>query len=156
MSHFAKIDDGIVTTVIVAEQGFVDTLEGTWVQTSYNTRGGAHTLGGTPLRKNYAGVDYIYDSVRDAFYVPKPHNSWVLDDTTCLWEAPIAYPYDGKTYTWDEFPLDIQQWIMRNKLDDQTAWINALATNFDHLGKHGFKSWEKYNKSIRIYIASTF
>ena len=102
MSHFAKIDDGIVTTVIVAEQGFVDTLEGTWVQTSYNTRGGAHTLGGTPLRKNYAGVDYIYDSVRDAFYVPKPHNSWVLDDTTCLWEAPIAYPYDGKTYTWDE------------------------------------------------------
>jgi hypothetical protein len=102
MSHFAKVEDGIVTSVIVAEQNYVDTQEGTWVQTSYNTRGGIHMLSGTPLRKNYAGRGYIYDSVKDAFYVPKPHNSWALDNTTCLWEAPIAYPDDDKAYFWNE------------------------------------------------------
>jgi len=102
MSHFAKIEDILVTTVIVAEQDYIDTLEGTWVQTSYNTYGGIHSLGGTPLRKNYAGTGYIYDSVKDAFYEPKPHASWTLDDDTCYWEAPMAHPDDGKAYTWDE------------------------------------------------------
>jgi len=102
MSHFAKIESNLVTTVIVAEQDFIDTLEGTWVQTSYNTRGGVHSLGGTPLRKNYAGIGHIYDSSKDAFYIQKPHNSWTLDDDTCYWEAPITRPDDGEAYIWDE------------------------------------------------------
>jgi hypothetical protein len=111
MSHFAKIEDNLVTTVIVAEQDYIDTLEGTWVQTSYNSKGGVHygqdgnPDGGVALRKNYAGVDHTYDSVKDAFYEPKPHNSWTLDDDTCYWEPPIAYPDDDaidKGYNWDE------------------------------------------------------
>ena len=108
MSHFAKIKNGFVETVIVAEQDFVDTQEGTWVQTSYNTYGGQHSLGGTPLRKNYAGIGYIYDSTRDAFYSPKPYISWVLNETTCLWEPPVAYPDDDRRYTWDE---DTTRWV---------------------------------------------
>ena len=108
MSHFAKIEDNIVTTVIVAEQDFIDTLEGTWVQTSYNTKGGVHygqdgnPDGGVALRKNYAGIDYTYDSVKDAFYTSKPYASWTLDNTTCQWEAPITYPDDGEAYDWNE------------------------------------------------------
>jgi hypothetical protein len=102
MSHFAKINNGIVEQVIVAEQDFVDTLEGEWVQTSYNTHGGVHTLGGTPLRKNYAGIGYTYDRERDAFIPPKPFASWVLNEDTCLWDAPVAYPTDGGMYQWDE------------------------------------------------------
>ena len=102
MSHFAKIKNGFVETVIVAEQDFVDTQAGTWVQTSYNTYGGQHTLGGTPLRKNYAGIGYTYDSTRDAFYAPQPYPSWTLNETTCLWEAPVAYPDDDKNYAWNE------------------------------------------------------
>jgi|TARA_R110002124_G_scaffold58328_1_gene162508 hypothetical protein len=108
MSHFAKIEDNLVTTVIVAEQDFIDTLEGTWVQTSYNTRGGVHygqdnnPDGGVALRKNYAGIGMIYDSVKDAFYTSKPYASWTLDNTTCQWEAPIVYPDDDKLYKWDE------------------------------------------------------
>jgi len=102
MSHFAKIEDGIVTQVIVAEQDFVDTQAGTWVQTSYNTYGNQHRLGGTPLRKNYAGIGYVYDSTRDAFYTPQPYLSWTLNETNCLWEPPVAYPSDGKRYTWNE------------------------------------------------------
>ena len=108
MTHFAKIENNLVTTVIVAEQDFIDTLEGTWVQTSYNTRGGVHygqdgnPDGGVALRKNYAGIDSIYDSSKDAFYSQKPHNSWTLDDDTCHWEAPITYPDDGEAYYWDE------------------------------------------------------
>ena len=112
MSHFAKVCDGIVTQVIVAEaeffQTFVDSSPGEWIQTSYNTRGGVHTLGGTPLRKNYAGVGYAYDSVWDAFIPPKPYASWVLNENTCLWDAPTPYPTDGKTYNWDE---NTQQWV---------------------------------------------
>ena len=111
MSHFALIEDGVVTNVIVAEQDFIDTQSGTWVQTSYNTRAGVHTLGGTPLRKNYAGIGYVYDAERDAFYAPSPYPSWVLDEDTCTWEAPIAYPSDAseeKRYTWDESTLS---WI---------------------------------------------
>jgi hypothetical protein len=107
MSHFAQIDgNNIVTQVIVIEQDVVDTgLFGdptSWIQTSYNTSGGIHLLGGTPLRKNYAGIGYTYDSTRDAFIPPKPFNSWTLNETTCLWEAPILMPDDGKMYSWDE------------------------------------------------------
>jgi hypothetical protein len=106
MAHFAKVVDGKVTQVIVAEpeffETFVDTSPGEWIQTSYNTRGGQHTLGGTPLRKNYAGIGFTYDRTRDAFIPPQPFPSWTLDDETCLWNAPVAYPEDGKLYAWDE------------------------------------------------------
>ena len=102
MSHYAKIEDGIVTNLIVAEQDLIDTQEGTWVQTSYNTKGGVHANGETPLRKNYAGIGSTYDAERDAFYGPKPYPSWVLNNASCLWEAPVAHPNDGKIYTWNE------------------------------------------------------
>ena len=95
MSHFAKVEDGIVTQVIVAEQEFVDTQAGIWVQTSYNTHGGQHTLGNTPLRKNYAGIGYTYDSTRDAFYAPQPYASWTLNETSCLWEPPVEIIWVG-------------------------------------------------------------
>jgi hypothetical protein len=110
MSHFAKVEDGIVTQVIVIEQDVIDTgLFGTgWVQTSYNTQGGVHTQGGTPLRKNYAGIGYTYDEGRDAFIPPKPFNSWILNEDTCLWDAPTSMPTDGKTYNWDE---DTTSWV---------------------------------------------
>lgn len=108
MSHFAKVIDGIVTEVLVIEQDVIDTgLFGDpalFVQTSYNTRGGQHPEG-RPLRKNYAGIGFTYDAVRDAFYAPQPFPSWTLDDDTCLWEAPTAYPDDGKRYYWDEATL---------------------------------------------------
>jgi len=106
MAHFAKVNNGIVEQVIVAEQEFfntfVDTSPGQWIQTSYNTYGGVHTKGGTPLRKNYAGIGFTYDSVKDAFIPPKPYESWTLNDTTCLWEAPTPYPTDDKLYKWNE------------------------------------------------------
>ena len=112
MAHFAKVNNGIVEQVIVAEpeffQTFVDSSPGEWIQTSYNTHGGVHTLGGTPLRKNYAGIGYTYDSQRDAFIPPKPFASWVLNDDTCLWAAPVAMPDDGKQYQWNE---DTQAWV---------------------------------------------
>jgi hypothetical protein len=113
MSHFAQIDENnIVTQVIVIEQDVVDTgLFGdpaSWIQTSYNTHGGVHSQGGTPLRKNYAGIGYTYDSIRDAFIPPKPYNSWVLNETTCLYEAPTPMPTDGKIYNWDE---ETTSWI---------------------------------------------
>jgi len=108
VSHFAKVVNGIVTTVIVADQDFVDAQEGVWVQTSYNTHGGVHLNGDTPLRKNYAGIGYTYDSTRDAFYAPQPYASWTLNEGTCLWESPTAYPTDGKAYTWDE---DTTSWV---------------------------------------------
>jgi hypothetical protein len=106
MSHFAKVVDGVVTQVIVAEQEFfetfVDSSPGEWIQTSYNTHGGEHKLGGTPLRKNYAGIGFTYDRVKDAFIPPKPFASWLLNDDTCLWDAPVAKPDDDKDYAWDE------------------------------------------------------
>jgi hypothetical protein len=110
MAHFAQIDENnIVTRVLVIEQDVVDTgLFGepsSFVQTSYNTHGGIHTLGGTPLRKNYAGIGYTYDSGRDAFIPPKPFNSWTLVEDTCLWTAPVVMPTDGKVYSWDEEKL---------------------------------------------------
>lgn len=105
MAHFAKVVDGVVTQVIVAEpeffQTFVDSSPGEWIQTSYNTRGGQHPEG-RPLRKNYAGIGYTYDRTRDAFIPPKPFASWLLNEDTCLWDAPVAYPTDGKIYRWDE------------------------------------------------------
>ena len=106
MAHFAKIENNIVTEVMVAEQSFfdsfVDDSPGTWIQTSYNTIGGQHLLGGTHLRKNYAGVGFTYDSTKDAFIPPKEFDSWTLNETTCLWEPPVAMPSDGKKYEWNE------------------------------------------------------
>ena len=127
MSHFAKVVDGIVTNVIVAEQEFINTYEdglpGEWIQTSYNTRGGKHYApnshdedGGVALRKNYAGLGYTYDKTRDAFILPQPYNSWLLNEDTCQWDAPVPYPnprneenYDGKLYMWNE---DIINWVL--------------------------------------------
>lgn len=106
MGHFAKVLDGKVVQVIVAEpeffNTFVDTSAGTWLQTSYNTQGNKHLLGGTPLRGNYAGIGYIYDHSNDVFYAPQPFASWVLDQTDWTWKAPIEMPTDGKIYKWDE------------------------------------------------------
>jgi hypothetical protein len=104
MSHFAEIIDGVVQRVIVAEQDFIDSIPGQWVQTSYNTRGGQHPEG-RPLRKNYAGIGHVYDSVRDAFYAPQPHPSWTLDEETCFWNPPTPYPADGNAYAWNEESL---------------------------------------------------
>lgn len=103
MSHFAQVVDGIVTNVLVIEQDVIDTgLFGTgWVQTSYNTHGGVHPEG-RPLRKNYAGIGYTYDHERDAFIPPKPFPSWLLNEDTCLWGAPVPRPTEDKIYTWDE------------------------------------------------------
>jgi hypothetical protein len=110
MSHFAQIDkNNIVTQVLVIEQDVIDTgLFGepnSFVQTSYNTYGGVHRLGGTPLRKNYAGIGYTYDKNRDAFIPPTPFTSWVLNEDSCLWEAPTPMPTDDKQYSWDEVTL---------------------------------------------------
>lgn len=106
MAHFAEVVNGIVKRVIVAEQDFIDSgavgIPSRWVQTSYNTYAGKHKLGGTPLRKNYAGIGYTYDEQRDAFIPPKPYPSWNLNEDTCLWESPIPYPNDEKQYIWDE------------------------------------------------------
>jgi hypothetical protein len=115
MAHFAKVQDGIVTKVIVAEPDFFDTFvddsPGEWIQTSYNTIGGTHTLGGTPLRKNYAGVGFTYDRDRDAFIPPQSFASWTLDEDTCLWNAPVAYPSGDGHYQWDE---ETTSWIEDN------------------------------------------
>ena len=112
MSHFAKVLDGKIVQVIVAEpeffNTFVDSSPGQWLQTSYNTRGGAHygpdgePDGGDALRGNYAGVGYTYDHQNDVFYAPQPYPSWVLNQTTWLWGAPTPYPADGQLYAWDE------------------------------------------------------
>tara|TARA_S200000501_G_C20822994_1_gene743731 strand:- start:64 stop:456 length:393 start_codon:yes stop_codon:yes gene_type:complete len=115
MAHYAKVLDGKVINVIVAEADFfntfIDDTAGTWIQTSYNTRGGVHyePNSHTPssdqskaLRKNYAGIGFIYDKDKDAFYEPQPYASWTLNSTTCYWEPPVTYPSDGKVYDWDE------------------------------------------------------
>lgn len=106
MAHFAQVENGIVTQVIVAEQDVIDSgLFGAgWIQTSYNTYGGQHPEG-RPLRGNYAGISYTYDKENDVFYAPQPFPSWVLNTTTWLWNAPSPYPNDGKLYTWDENTL---------------------------------------------------
>lgn len=119
MAHFAKIDENnIVTQVLVIDQETINTGHfgdpSTFVQTSYNTRGGVHygqdgqPDNGVALRKNYAGIGYIYDPDRDAFYSPQPYASWTLNEETCYWEAPTPMPTDGKLYTWDE---DTTSWV---------------------------------------------
>lgn len=113
MAHYAFLDDNnIVTEVIVGKNEGEDGID--WEQhygdfrgqvckrTSYNTQAGVHTSGGTPYRKNYAGIGYSYDPLRDAFVPPKPYASWSLDETSCLWEPPVAYPTDGNVYSWNE------------------------------------------------------
>lgn len=111
MAHYAKIVEGKVINVIRADESFFDTFyddsPGEYIQTSYNTQGGEHKLGGTPLRKNFAGVGSTYDATRDAFYGPQPYESWTLNNTTCLWEAPVAHPNDEKKYNWNE---ETTQW----------------------------------------------
>lgn len=118
MSHFAKVIHGIVTEVLVIEHDVIDTGAfgdpSLWVQTSFNTHGGQHPEG-RPLRKNYAGVGYTYDAVRDAFYQPQPFPSWTLNQATCLWEAPTPCPNDGKPYIWNEALLS---WV---KVEELTA-----------------------------------
>jgi hypothetical protein len=115
MAHFAQIDENnIVVQVIV---GVDEPLDGetiyheatgqTWKKTSYNTYGGTHKTGGVPFRKNYAGVGYVYNATLDAFIPPQPYPSWILNEETCLWNAPIAYPEDGNRYLWDEA---LKQW----------------------------------------------
>ena len=115
MAHFAKVESGVVTQVIVIEQDVLNLGHwgdpALWVQTSYNTSGGVHRLNGTPLRKNYAGVGFVYDFTRDAFIPPKPFPSWVLNENTCLWDAPTPRPDDGKEYTWDE---TMTSWIEKS------------------------------------------
>lgn len=105
MSHFAKVLDGKVVQVIVAESDFfntfIDSSAGEWIQTSYNTYGNQHPEG-KPLRGNYAGLGFIYDRTNDVFYAPQPYSSWVLNKSTWLWEAPTSMPQDGKQYRWDE------------------------------------------------------
>jgi hypothetical protein len=107
MAHFAQIDENNrVVQVIVAEQDFIDSgLVGDparWIQTSYNTHAGEHRLGGTPLRKNYAGLGFTYDAGRDAFIPPKPYPSWQLVESSCIWQAPVSMPTDGNRYAWNE------------------------------------------------------
>ena len=122
MAHFAKLGVGNIVTavhvvhndIVTSEQAgvdFLNTLHKTnnvWKQTSYNTKGGVHLLGGTPFRKNYAGVGYTYDETRDAFIPPQTYPSWTLNEDTCQWEPPVAPPNDGKTYNWDE---ETTSWI---------------------------------------------
>lgn len=110
MAHWAEIDsDNKVIRVLVtennADEGYsflMSAFGGRWEKTSYNTRGGQHTQGGTPYRKNFAGVGYTFDEQRDAFIPKQPFPSWILNEDTCLWEAPLPYPTDGKSYLWNE------------------------------------------------------
>jgi hypothetical protein len=110
LAHFAKLDENNIVTFVTVGRQEDDGKEAelcartgdVYKQTSYNTHGGVHALGGTPLRKNYAGIGYTYDVGRDAFIPPKPYASWLLNEGTCLWDAPVAYPNDGKRYSWDE------------------------------------------------------
>jgi hypothetical protein len=126
MAHFAKVHNGIVEQVIVAEPeffvDFVDTSPGEWIQTSYNTMGGIHydPETGEPsedqskaLRKNYAGIGSTYDRVRDAFIPPKPYASWIFNEETCLWDPPTPKPNDGNEYVWNE---------------SETSWVDVTPT----------------------------
>lgn len=112
MAHFAKVENGTVTQVVVAEADFIATGAlgdpASWIQTSYNTRGNVHygpdgqPDGGEALRGNYAGIGYVYDQLNDVFYAPQPFPSWILNIGSWTWEAPVSYPTDGKLYNWDE------------------------------------------------------
>ena len=126
MAHFAKLGKGNIVVAVhvvnndiaTTEQAGVDFLNNlyqsrdVYKQTSYNTFGGEHLLGGTPFRKNYAGINYTYDQTKDAFIPPKPYNSWTLNESTCQWEAPIAYPNDDNNYKWNE---ETKQWDLINE-----------------------------------------
>jgi hypothetical protein len=110
MAHYAELNENnIVIRVLVAEQDFISIMPGTWVQTSYNTRGGIHPEG-RPLRKNFAGIGYTYDATLNAFIPPKPFPSWILNEQTCLWECPVPYPEntENTAYDWNE---ELQQWV---------------------------------------------
>ena len=118
MAHYAFLDSNNIVVEVIVGKDETDTSENwedhysqirnlTCKRTSYNTHGGEHLNGGTPFRKNYAGIGYKYDSVKDAFIPPKPFDSWILNETTCLWESPVEYPIDGNCYIWDE---EGQQW----------------------------------------------
>ena len=115
MAHFAKVENGIVTQVIVAEQEFINSgavgNPENWIQTSYNTYGGVHLLGGTPLRKNYAGIGFSYNAEIDAFIPPKPleYESWILNEEKCIWEPPVERPDDGNLYYWNE---ELLEWAL--------------------------------------------
>ena len=116
MSHFAKLDENNIVVMVTVGRQEDDGKEAelsertgeTYKQTSYNTHAGIHVLGGTPFRKNYAGIGFTYDEQRDAFIPPKPFPSWILNETTCIWEAPVPVPTDGNLYYWNE---DQQNWI---------------------------------------------
>jgi len=112
MGHFAKVLNGTVTQVIVAEPEFFDTFvdssPGEWIQTSYNTIGGQHTLGGTPLRGNFAGIGYTYDKEHDVFYPAEPYPKWILNKTTWSWAPPKPMPTDGKLYQWN---VGLEDWV---------------------------------------------
>ena len=124
MAHYAKVLNGIVERVVVAEPSFfdkfIDTTPGQWIQTSFNTRGGIHydpitgkPDDGIPLRKNYAGTGFTYDKSRDAFIPPQPYPSWTLNEETCLWDSPVPYPEDGQIYNWNE---ETQTWnLLKNQ-----------------------------------------
>ena len=120
MAHFAEIDGNNVVLQILKTDDYEEErgqkfltedlgLGGRWIKTSYNTIGGVHILGGTPFRKNFAGVGFSYDENRDAFIPPKPFDSWILDEFSCLWVAPIPCPNDGKAYIWDEETLSWEE-----------------------------------------------
>lgn len=117
MSHFAKLDDNNIVIFVTVGRQEDDGKEAelsartgdTYRQTSYNTRGGIHMLGGVPFRKNFAGLGYTFDAARDAFIPPQPWPSWTLNEVTCLWDPPVPYPNDGQDYTWNE---DTQSWSL--------------------------------------------
>lgn len=111
MAHYAKIENDVVQQVIIADEDFVRKLDGEWVQTSYNTHGGVHPQN-RPLRKNFAGIGYTYERQRDAFVPPKPFESWVFNEQTCLWDSPAPYPSNGGDYHWDESTLS---WIINQE-----------------------------------------
>ena len=106
MAHFAKVVNDKVVKVVVADSdyfdNFTDTSPGSWIQTSYNTRSGVHINDGTPLRKNFAAIGFTYDGTRDAFIPPQLFPSWTLNETSCIWDPPVACPDDDKRYQWDE------------------------------------------------------
>lgn len=118
MAHFAKVENGTVTQVVVAEADFIATGAlgdpASWIQTSYNTRGNVHygqdgqPDGGEALRGNYAGIGYVYDKLNDVFYAPQPFPSWILNIGSWTWESPVPYPTDGKLYNWDE---ETKSWV---------------------------------------------
>lgn len=122
MAHFAKLNENNIVVYVTVGRNEDDGQENTlftrtgdvYKQTSYNTIAGVHVLGGTPFRKNFAGIGYTYDETRNAFIPPKPFSSWVLNETTCQWDAPIDYPTDGNVYSWDEEAY---------QADNLTGWV---------------------------------